>query len=128
MEYLMTYGWAILVVMVVGIAMWQLGLFTFGGATSTTATGFPRLKPQLALISVSPGGAFTGTFTNGAGGPATMISAVGGCSFTVPSGAITAGENFVITGIGCTISGLSGDPYNIEMNITYNISLGAARV
>ena len=27
MEYLMTYGWAILVVMIVGVVLWQLGVF-----------------------------------------------------------------------------------------------------
>ena len=35
MEYLMTYGWAILVVMIVGIVMWQLGIFNMGGTTVT---------------------------------------------------------------------------------------------
>jgi len=27
MEYLMTYGWAILVVIIVGVVLWQMGLF-----------------------------------------------------------------------------------------------------
>jgi len=69
MEYLMTYGWAILVVMVVGIAMWQLGIFNMGG-TTVTATGFAKIKPQLAgtgLQNQGAGGTFTGVFTNGVG-------------------------------------------------------------
>jgi uncharacterized protein (UPF0333 family) len=30
MEYLMTYGWAILVVIIVGIVLWQSGVFGTG--------------------------------------------------------------------------------------------------
>ena len=35
MEYLITYGWAIMVVMIVGVVLWQLGVF---GDTSTRLT------------------------------------------------------------------------------------------
>lgn len=28
MEYLMTYGWAIIIVVIVGVALWRLGVFT----------------------------------------------------------------------------------------------------
>jgi len=66
MEYLMTYGWAILVVMVVGIAMWQLGIFNMG-SSATTMTGFPKLKPQLAGTGLTADGVFNGVFTNGIG-------------------------------------------------------------
>ena len=41
-EYLMTYGWAILVVIIVGIVLWKTGLF---GTSATGATGFDVLKP-----------------------------------------------------------------------------------
>jgi hypothetical protein len=47
MEYLMTYGWAILVVMVAGVALWQLGIFNMGGSVLPTANGFNELKPIL---------------------------------------------------------------------------------
>jgi hypothetical protein len=47
MEYLMTYGWAILLIMIVGVAMWQLGIFNTGSTIPTTSTGFEALKPQL---------------------------------------------------------------------------------
>ena len=66
MEYLMTYGWAILVVMIVGIAMWQLGIFNMGG-TTVTSTGFAKIKPQLAGTGLTADGQFIGVFTNGVG-------------------------------------------------------------
>jgi hypothetical protein len=52
MEYLMTYGWAILVVMVVGVAMWRLGVFNIGTSTPPTANGFEMVKPVLATCEV----------------------------------------------------------------------------
>jgi hypothetical protein len=52
MEYLMTYGWAILVVMVVGVAMWQLGIFNMGGGSAPTAKGFSVMKPILTTCMI----------------------------------------------------------------------------
>jgi hypothetical protein len=66
MEYIMTYGWAIMVVLIVGVLIWQLGLFHFGGSM-VTPTGFAKLKPQLTGTGLSRSGVFTGMFTNGCG-------------------------------------------------------------
>ena len=73
MEYLMTYGWAIVVVMVVGVAMWQLGIFN-RGTTLLTATGFAKIKPQLAGTGIARDGTFKATFTNAAGGRITLVN------------------------------------------------------
>jgi hypothetical protein len=51
MEYLMTYGWAILVIMIVGVVMWQLGIFHMG-VIPPTASGFPVMKPLLATSQI----------------------------------------------------------------------------
>lgn len=66
MEYLMNYGWAILVVLVVGIMLWQLGYLDMHAETMTVS-GFSRLKPQLAGTRLTTTGDFEGTFTNAAG-------------------------------------------------------------
>jgi hypothetical protein len=50
MEYLMSYGWAILVVMVVGVAMWQLGIFNMH-SVPTTASGFQAIQPIVATCA-----------------------------------------------------------------------------
>jgi hypothetical protein len=65
-EYLMTYGWAVLVVMVVGIFMWQTGMFNSTVSTATS-NGFPKLKPQLGGTGLTAAGDFSGTFVNGVG-------------------------------------------------------------
>jgi len=72
MEYLMTYGWAILVVMIVGITMWQLGIFNMGNSL-VTPTGFAKIKPQVSAVSYSADGLFTAVFTNGAGRPVEFV-------------------------------------------------------
>jgi hypothetical protein len=136
MEYLMTYGWAILVVMVVGIVMWQLGIFNLGGVTATTASGFPRIKPQLALSSCNTSGYFKTTFTNGAGGPAVIqrvtVKDNSGTSCSVTAPPATAiqgtGKNFDITGTCATTKGSTGDPYDFDFTITYNVSVAGAVV
>lgn len=50
MEYLMTYSWAILVVMTVGIVMWQLGIFNIGGTMPPRVTGTNFQKPLDATL------------------------------------------------------------------------------
>ncbi len=75
MEYLMTYGWAIMVVLIVGGAFWQLGVFNLGGSVPPTSTGFQALRPLLPTCIMKKG-VYLGTyygfqcqFVNAAGSP-----------------------------------------------------------
>jgi len=43
MEYLMTYGWAILIVVIVAAALYALGIFSPATYTGTRATGFANI-------------------------------------------------------------------------------------
>jgi hypothetical protein len=145
MEYLMTYGWAILVVMIVGIVMWQLGIFNLGQNAITT-TGFGKIKPQIAGSGCNQLGHCNFVFTNGAGTRISITSyhiddlvAVGSsCNFaagnivnaanvanTIPA----AGENFRITAPatcirGTAAGGNTGDVFNARVRITYSITVG----
>lgn len=47
MEYLMTHAWAIVVLMVVGVALWHMGVFSMG-ESQYTSSGFGCIKPILA--------------------------------------------------------------------------------
>ena len=75
MEYLMSYGWAVLVVLVVGVTVWQLGILESGGTIPPTATGFGGVKPLLPTCKSGPGifelpsvSGFSCIFVNAAGG------------------------------------------------------------
>jgi hypothetical protein len=76
MEYLMAYGWSVLVVLFIGVAIWQLGIFDTNPA-SITSLGFSKIKLQPSGTGLTAGinGNFTGTFTNGVGGKV-LIKAV----------------------------------------------------
>jgi hypothetical protein len=133
MEYLMTYGWAILVVMLVGVAMWQMGIFNLGGSTGTTASGFPRIKPLLSTAAYyASNDEFNVTFANGAGG--TISIADGDVSVNGNSDDCSVTPNEVRTGdtfsLACdftdggpgSYAGASGDPYVANIIIGYTVT------
>jgi len=129
MEYLMTYGWAILVVMIVGIVMWQLGIFNMG-ETTLTATGFAKIKPQLAATGLKANGAFSGVFTNGVGttiivNSVTVTNKAGKPATVTTTATVAAGENWVVSVTGAAPPGAAaGDVYNVDVDITYAVSIG----
>ncbi|MCL4376090.1 hypothetical protein M1558_01195, partial [Candidatus Parvarchaeota archaeon] len=52
LEYMMTYGWAILVVVVVAVILYSLGIFNPSSSITTTITGFAGLgSPQAICYS-----------------------------------------------------------------------------
>lgn len=61
MEYLMTYGWAILVVIIVGIVLWQSGVF---GTSAGGVSGFNKVRIEDYAYS---SGALNISFENAAG-------------------------------------------------------------
>jgi len=140
MEYLMTYGWAILVVMIVGIVMWQLGIFNPGGTQGMTFKGFGAVKPQLAGTGLSADGTFTGTFLNAGGAPIditelkVVVSDPTGASntvgWTVGSKPANANEHVAIsvTGLGQTPNGKAGDPFTAEVELEYVVEIGSTTV
>jgi hypothetical protein len=174
MEYIVVYGWAILVVLSVGVLLWQLGIFDSTPAT-VTSTGFAKLKPQTAgtgLVSNDGLCIFRGIFLNAAGGKilikgVRVYDAISGADDPIccsHDGAgtnckdstvniagkaladfkstdktklprIATGDNFILelgnpTGAQfCDIpSAKKGKPYNIKVEIDYDIISGRESV
>ena len=46
LEYMMTYGWAILVIVIVAAVLYSLGIFSPSSSLSTTITGFSGFVGQ----------------------------------------------------------------------------------
>ena len=125
------YGWFFLVVMVVGIAMWQYP--GFGGVGPfVTATGFARIKPHSAATMLTSGGNFVGVFTNGVGKNITLtansvtISGDASCNATAFPLLVPAGSSFkveAVTATACTIgTGVTaGEFYDITVSIPYEV-------
>jgi len=107
MEYLMTYGWAILIVAVVLGALYSLGVFNgaaFLGTSCIAASGFYCTNPTL-----STGGVLTVTI-----GQATGTTFNNAYLYFVPSG-----TNFSISDPGASIGTL-----NSGQQVTVSIPLG----
>jgi hypothetical protein len=149
MEYLMTYGWAILVVMIVGVVLWQLGVFNPGSGQATTV-GFYKIKP------LSPGdieqtrATFSGVFINAVGTSISITDVQ--LAYQNPTGAacgtiqvytpgmastpltmpdatgVTVGQGgtFIVNATTCASGGnpLSGSTYSAKLAVSYASEVG----
>ncbi|MBN2250495.1 MAG: hypothetical protein JW724_00290 [Candidatus Altiarchaeota archaeon] len=139
MEYLMTYGWAILVVMIVGVVLWQLGVFTVGTEQVVT-TGWAKLKPLSASIAYKSNGSYETTLTNTVGtsikvtyinmtealaGAECNTVALNGVTYTngVGNSSVKPGDGFEITSTDCPGKN-EGDPFDLMITIDYTAVMG----
>jgi hypothetical protein len=121
MEYLMTYGWAILVVVIVGVVLWQMGVFSGGGSSATTFTGFGVVKPVEWSCNAGTD-IITVTVTNGAGGMITVynVSADGDAGTCEPA-SVGAGGRSV-----CTVTSTAGECAAVEPGSTFVSDISVA--
>jgi hypothetical protein len=129
MEYLMTYGWAILIVIIVAAALFALGVFNPATYTQQTATGFQGFQIPSGGWQFTSGGQLTLQLKNMAGGPINITSIE--ASYSGSSVTNTSYSGTIAPGAGYTyaISGLpsssAGSSYSIEVLITYtNLNTG----
>ena len=137
MEYLMTYGWAILVVMIVGVVLWQLGVFGGGPGAANTATGFAKIKPLPASIKYDDSdNTLNFTLVNGAGTPITIaasgITITGGdhdCGTTTwPAAAVTVGTGDTINVGFSACTKAAGASFSADIEITYTQTVAGTSV
>jgi hypothetical protein len=117
MEYLMTYGWAILIIAIVLVALFALGIFNSGSFTNTTCiatSGFECTSVSLTAsgLTATVGQATGATWTTanvfflgpGVTSPPSTVNSVAESSI---SGGLTTGQTATIT-IGNYISTSAG--------------------
>ena len=86
LEYIQTYAWAILVVLIVGVVLWQLGVFGShrGPNTSSGFAAMKILSPSIAYRADTEDNALNFSFVNAAGlrarGIYTLKNVSGDCS------------------------------------------------
>lgn len=125
MEYLMTYGWAILIVIIVAAALFALGVFNPSTYTGYTATGFATLgAPTEWQYS---GSTFNLTLKNQVGQTINVTEiTVDNCDTLVPTGGgqeISSGGTYTFGLTNCP-SKNSGDSYSVSVTVKYKISGG----
>ena len=120
MEYLMTYGWAILVVMIVGVVLWQLGIFG-GGASGNKATGFIGSKIGVIDASIKCNtSTLSFIVTNQAGATLSNVDInveSGDCSDAASTFNLSASSNHLVELGSCSAS--VGDTLQSNLNITF---------
>ena len=120
MEYITTYGWAILIVIIIGVVVWQLGLFDFESRVAPGYTGFSVLVPKdWAMLKSGTTCALSVQLLNSAGEQLDSPVVVGGVACapdTIEAGSYTiCGKSFD----GC---GDAGSHFNELFAVEYHRS------
>ena len=126
MEYLMTYGWALLVIVVVGAALFALGVLNPTTYTQTRCQGFQYFSYQDQKADTTNDNVAL-SLVNGPQDVTVTAMTWGGSAVTLTSGTTaTAGSKFTPTGT-ITLASAAADPYtNVVATITYSVSGGIA--
>lgn len=141
MEYLMTYGWAILIVIIVAAALYALGVFNPATFTGRTATGFTQLGAPTDWDLDSTTGTFKMKLANNKIASQVTVKTItaalkGGNTYTYNTSNCTGDGNYMLIGPGGTVdidthctgptynltfTGLSsGTSYSVDVDILYN--------
>ena len=138
LEYMMTYGWAILVIVIVAAVLYSLGIFSPSSSVGTGSTGFAPFTASASncsgtgleiafTVGGTPGGVpvtveSSGTTINSATG---ATDATGTVTIT-PTSAVSSGSVVKVLFSGATC-GTSGIHYSASASIAYSYTnnLGA---
>ncbi len=130
MEYLMTYGWAILIIIIVAAALFALGVFNPGTFTQSTSVGFSQFNVPTGSwqwLSTPDPDTFTIILANQAGSRIEVnnVVATAGTSSVCDSGALTTqlapnqeSTFTIICGVGVNL--VQGTAYTASVTITYD--------
>ena len=142
MEYLMTYGWAILIVIIVAAALYALGVFNPATFAGRTTTGFTQLGAPSDWDLVATSGNFRLKLANNKLANQVVVKTIsaalkGGATYTFNTTNCTGNDEYMtigpggsrdidtyctaITGYPLNYTGLtSGTSYSIDVNVLYN--------
>lgn len=124
MEYLMTYGWAILVVIIVGIVLWQSGVF---GTGSGGVSGFDKVRVRDYSFSSATDN-LTVKFENAAGQTMKNVWVVvandGTTFYNMSIGSTNTsnwapGKEYALTSTNTTVCTAVGGGYSLDIQINY---------
>jgi len=123
LDFLMTYGWAILLVILVAGALFALGIFDVGSMVGNKAVGFTQVSVK--AFKVASDGTLTVKLENDVGSKIDInyvnatyqTTTVGNSSPSVSNLAVGASTNTITVGDLGTFN--SGDSYTVTMKIGY---------
>ena len=125
MEYLMTYGWAILIVIIVAAALFALGVFNPSTYTGRAATGFGELGAPSDWQYT--GTTFNVVLRNQVGQDITVSSVNStACTSDTTSTPIAAGSTATFALTACP-SKSAGSSFSQAVTVSYSVSGGLPR-
>jgi hypothetical protein len=121
LDFLMTYGWALLLIVLVVGALFALGIFDIGSFTGSRASGFSQVG--VTGWSLAPNGTLSIKFRNQVGSPIN-VTAVNStyASTTVNYGTqvnIANGQQSGSVNVGAFGTQSPGSSYSVSVKITY---------
>ena len=122
-EYLMTYGWALLVIVVVGAALYASGVLNPASYTSSRCTGFQYFTWQNQKMT-------TLNYTLEVLNSREDVSIINMIVDTTDLGDLTlnpanpvgAGKKLTVLGAGDPTTKAAGDPFSVTVTVIYNTS------
>jgi len=127
LEYMMTYGWAILVVIIIGVVVWQTGLLNLGENVTPGKRGFSQISPSDWRLKTD--GSFKVIIQNDAGMILNILDsnvtfAAGGsgtCSLStvMPINDFRPAAITTLEFTGCPMTANPKDYYRMDLTIKY---------
>jgi len=125
LEYMQTYGWAILVVLIIGIVFWQLGVFGSRSGVNR-ATGFAKLKVLEPSIKYDAGtDQLTFDIINGESMHIRILGNTtgGDCgNISIANLGLDGGQTAMVTCSDCTDLD-AGESFDVPVSIYYRIKV-----
>lgn len=132
LEYLMTYGWALLVIVVVGAALFALGVLNPATYTQSSCRGFTFFTYQdqkmttgdfdIQSLNGAQDATITGLFVTG---DSTAGGNLGAVTVTNDQGAAVTtasrGQKITVSGTNDPTTKGSGDSYTYTVTLQYNV-------
>ncbi|MGC8533027.1 MAG: hypothetical protein ACP5MV_00110 [Candidatus Parvarchaeum sp.] len=135
LEYMMTYGWAILIIVIVAVILYSMGIFNPRASVTASSSGF---SPFAASAAVCGSSNLTVAFTTGGlpnGATSAKLTGMTLSSFSgftadsntsstdFSSSTVTSGSSFTVTFSKDTCN--SGVGFSASGNLTYQVTTAA---
>lgn len=121
MEYLMTYGWALLVIVVVGAALFALGILNPGTYTQSRCSGFGYFSFQSQLLTEDD---YQIEVLNGNRDITITDIFFGDTNLTIAAVDVSVNNRYIINGVADPTTKDAGDSFSETVKIHYDVDGG----
>jgi len=138
LEYMMTYGWAILIIVIVAVILYSMGIFNPSSAVTTTSSGFSPFaissvicSPAGLTVAITAGGlpnnAASAQITAVYFSSTTGTTASTGKLYSITPVTLASGSSttFVVPTVACTSAGTA---FSLSTKLQYSYSSPAGNV